>query len=184
VKPTDPSAGQENGSPDDDLVFAAHDFGRDRPPPPERAADQASFAATELAPVAAPAPVRDLADGFVIRETAGNGSMAPVDALVVGAPEAPADPAPAGPREGFRVYSSSSHSAARADAPLPWTVRDPSPPPPPSRRGWNARHSGVFERSAQDTLRRLREDAVQISWKAAWIAVVSADAQLFKRRDW
>jgi hypothetical protein len=31
---------------------------------------------------------------------------------------------------------------------------------------------------------RLRDDAVHTTWKAAWIAVTSADRRLFKKRDW
>ena len=41
-----------------------------------------------------------------------------------------------------------------------------------------------MDRSAQDTVSRLREDAVHTTWKAAWIAVTSADRRLFKKRDW
>jgi hypothetical protein len=41
-----------------------------------------------------------------------------------------------------------------------------------------------MERTAHDTMRRLREEAVHVSWKAAWIAVTSADSRLYRKRDW
>jgi hypothetical protein len=172
--PTDASAG-------DDLEFAAHDLGRDRPAPAPDAADDVGFAVAERSGAIA-APSAD--DGFVIRETIGAGAIAPVDAMVVGAPPPPADPVPVSLHGGFRVISASGGATARRDDQVPWTVRDPSPVPAPSRRGWTARQTGVMERSAQDTLRRLREDAVHVSWKCAWIAVTSADRRLYKRRDW
>lgn len=193
--PTDTSAGSpsEGGAPQpeeaDDLVFAAHDLGRDRPTPEPRADEDAAFAQaprpSDAAPppdvpsVAAAAPTRD---SFVIRDPVDAAPAAPVDALVVGAP-APA-PAPGAivPRDGFRIHSSPLAPAdGPREAPLPWTVRDPEPDSESSRRGWTSRESGKVECSAQDTVRRLREDAVHVSWKSAWLAVKSADNRLFKR---
>lgn len=182
-----PGGGPAPDGGDDGLTFAAQNLSRTRPAQPPPGTDDVTFEAAPRpgevpSPRArpAPAPPPPAGDGFVIRDPAGAAPAAPVDALVVGtAPEAAQRPS------GFQVITSSSpRTAPRRDAELPWTVRDPAPPPPPSRRGWSARPGTSVERAAQDTMRRLREDAVHVSWKAAWIAVTSADRHLFKRRSW
>ncbi|MFI5313603.1 MAG: hypothetical protein ACHQ06_05550 [Candidatus Dormibacteria bacterium] len=207
--PTDTSAGSpsEGGTSQRDdsenLVFAAHDLGRDRPTPAPREADDAAFEQAPRPGDAAPAPpIRQPDqvpapprghDGFVIRELV-DAVTAPVDALVIGDTPPPAAPSPIVPRAGFRITSSPElPSAGRDEGPLPWTVRHPVPTQTAetpekvgsitSRKGWTSRASGQVERSAQDAARRLREDAVHVSWKAAWIAVTTADNRLFRRRE-
>ena len=189
-----------NGAAEDELTFAVQDLGRERAP--ERPASDLGFvparpapsssppAAAPAAQAAAPAPPPGAHDGFVIREAAGAAPVAPVDALVVGAPEvvhaadpeAPVDAAPAA----FRISSATAIQPAPADQ--LWTTRNPAgagvtdTPPAPSRRGWSTRQSDVVDRSAHATMLRLREEAVNVSWKAAWIAVTSCDPRLSRKR--
>ncbi|MBJ7610596.1 MAG: hypothetical protein JF887_14405 [Candidatus Dormibacteraeota bacterium] len=193
--PTDTSGGSGSANrpgsePGDDLVFTAQDLGRDRQAPATPAPDDTAFVTTAGSPVAGSATA---GDGFVISQpgpavAATPQKVAPTSVDVTATGHAAAAPAPAAgaiaAKPGFRVHSAAAAAPAKRDASLPWTVRDPSPSAPPSRRGWSSRQSGLAERSAQDTLRRLREDAVHVSWKSAWIAVTSADRRLFKRRDW
>jgi hypothetical protein len=207
--PTDTSAGNpsEGKTPQpeegEDLTFAAHDLGRDRPTPAPRYDEGAAFEQTPrpaddaLPPPPAPQPAPVPApprghDGFVIRELV-DAVTAPVDALVVSDTPPPA-PSPIKPRAGFRIHSSPEvPSTGHSESPLPWTVRHPVPAGTAdtaetaeshaSRKGWTSRDSGQVGRSAQETARRLREDAVHVSWKAAWVAVTTADHRLFKRRD-
>jgi hypothetical protein len=148
-------------------------------------------------PTAAPAP-RPSLDGFVIREAQGAVPTAPVDALVVGAPAPVPDPVEAeaadsadasatAPPTSFRISS-----ATTADVPAAselWTTRNPAKPaateqphPGAARRGWSMRHSEVVDRSAQATMLRLREEAVNVSWKSAWIAVTTSDPRLLRKR--
>jgi hypothetical protein len=198
------------GAPDD-LTFAAQDLGRDRPPRQDAAADELgftptprpvaepptehtdSFAATErtgspapVPPDAAPAPpplTFAIPDGFVIREP-GAAPTAPVDALVVGAPQRAGDvPTPLG---SFTI-TTMSLVAADPNAPPPWTVRAPESSPEASamdaRRGWGTRAGNVTDGSAHAAMIRLREEAVQVSWKSAWIAVTAADPRLSRKRN-
>jgi hypothetical protein len=176
-----PAADQPATDPDGDLVFAAHDIRRDRTPRPGYSDEELGFTPAALSTTGdtqLPAP-----DGFLINEPPGTAPRAPLDALVVGTPAPPAQPeaAPAPRQPGFHV--------TRGDQPppqstaLPWTVRD-TRKPTGTYRGWTSRHSELMERAAGDTLQRLREDAVHVSWKAAWIAVTSADARLYRKRDW
>ncbi|HEX4579776.1 MAG TPA: hypothetical protein VH498_07220 [Candidatus Dormibacteraeota bacterium] len=194
---TPPQAGPPQPPDGGDLVFAAHDLGRDRPPPPPRPDDEVEFAPAPRpgdapppppppAPlVAAPAPaVPSAHDGFVIRDLVAGVPTTPVDALVVSAPAPSPAPGAIVPKGEFRIHSTAPVPVAGGpDSPLPWTVRDDTPSPAASRRGWTARQGGLSERSAQDTLRRLREDAVHVTWRAAWLAVTSADNRLFKERN-
>ena len=187
--PSDTPAGRDGGvvaeDHEDELTFAVQDLGRDRATPPVvRALD---FAPSSPAPVPAPTPaVPSGEDGFVIRQPHGVAPAAPVDALVVGAtePEAPAAPAVATPPTSFMI-TSASMAAASPTAEELWTTREPAPATPapqPSRRGWATRHSELVDRSAQATMLRLREEAVNVSWKAAWIAATSADPRLLRKR--
>ena len=112
---------------------------------------------------------------------------APVDALVVGAPEsAPVDEVPP-PPDAFRISSATAVPAASPAEEL-WTTREQGKevesavPAAPSRRGWSTRHSEVVDRSAHATMLRLREEAVNVSWKSAWIAVTSANPRLLRKR--
>jgi hypothetical protein len=196
--PTEPSPGKGDDPvtevPDEELTFAVHDLGRERgpgtaprdlgfiPSRPVVASPVAPVAPppTLPAPDASPAPATD---GFVIRDADGVAPAAPVVALVVGAPETPS----AGPRDAFRI---SSTTATRAPSPAElWTTRNPAPEPvakapaTSSRRGWSTRHSEVVDRSAHATMLRLREEAVNVSWKSAWIAVTSCDPRLLRRRS-
>lgn len=201
--PTVPFAGtpQEDGPPPppdgDDLVFAAHDLGRDRPLPPPRPDEGVEFAMAprpgEIPPPPPPPPPAPPAgslpaaptkhDGFVIREPV-DVPQAPVDALVVGAPVSPAAPRPIATKAEFRIHSSPDKPSAAADADSePWTVREVAPASMSASKGWTARKGGLSERSTQETVRRLREDAVHTSWRAAWVAMTSADNQLFKERQ-
>jgi hypothetical protein len=119
------------------------------------------------------------AGSFVIRETQA-APVSPVDALVVGA----ATPAPAA--RPFQIGSFTPPAATDAGDELPWTVRDPavgsSSPAALSRRGWSSRRSGVPDSTAAAAMLRLREEAVHVSWKAAWIAVTTADPRLSRKR--
>jgi hypothetical protein len=205
--PTEPSSGGGDDpvteAPDDELTFAVHDLGRERAPESAPPRDLGFIPARPVvtspappiaAPPARPAPgasPASAADGFVIREADGVAPAAPVDALVVGAPEPVAAPEldtpPADPREAFRINSS---TAARAPSPGElWTTRNPAPEPAaeapatPSRRGWSTRHSEVVDRSAHATMLRLREEAVNVSWKSAWIAVTSCNPRLLRKRS-
>jgi hypothetical protein len=128
----------------------------------------------------------------VIREPEGLAPAAPVDAMVVGAPEpaapAGADAAPAAPPAPFRISSATARPAAadqlwttRSSAPDPASTA-PSAPQASSRRGWSTRQSEVVDRSAHATMLRLREEAVDVSWKAAWIAVTSCEPRLLRKR--
>ena len=183
---TDTSAGRGDGPPaevpDDDLTFAVHDLGRE--PAAEQAPRDLGFAPVTLAD--APSSASD-DDGFVIHQPQSVAPAAPVDALVVGAPEpAPAlEATAAAPPNGFMIGSASAAPAANATAQELWTTREPVPEPaamPTSRRGWSTRHSQLVDRSAHATMLRLREEAVNVSWKAAWIAVTSADPRLLRKR--
>jgi hypothetical protein len=134
----------------------------------------------------------------VIREAQGAIPTAPVDALVVGAPEAAPDAeeadgdgaddsSEAAPPTSFRI-SSTAATAVPAASEL-WTTRNPlkdaateKPHPGAVRRGWSTRHSEVVDRSAHATMLRLREEAVNVSWKAAWIAVTTTSPGLLRRR--
>jgi hypothetical protein len=134
-----------------------------------------------------PAPPSAIPDGFVIREP-GAAPTAPVDALVVGAPLRDGDtptPSPA-PLASFKI-TTMSLATADPNAPPPWTVRAPESPPEASaidaRRGWGTRAGNLTDRSAHAAMIRLREEAVQVSWKAAWIAVTTADPRLLRKRD-
>ena len=139
--------------PDDDLVFAAEDLRREQPRQAPEFDDSVTFAAT-------PRP------GDVAAAARRASSAPPVPAM----------------GSGFQVFSSSAPAKAETEKALPWTVRD-SAPAQPSRRGWNPRQSGAIEQSAVDTLRRLREDAVHVSWKSAWIAISSAEGRVVRDPD-
>lgn len=152
--------GDEPMPDEDGLLFTTHDLGRETrnaAPLPE---DDVTFAPAprpgEVAAAAAAAARRGAG-----RATDGSPGAGAVDAAR----------GPAG--GGFQVFSSSTSSPSRPEQALPWTVRDSAPPAAPPRRGWSARQSGSFDRSAQDTMRRLREDAVHVSWRMAWVAVNS-----------
>jgi hypothetical protein len=160
---TDASAGSP-APPTDDLVFAAQDLRRDRTRPVPTFDDPVTFAAAPR-----PADVAAAAVHAARRQADG------------GRPAAP--PAPAAASAGFQVYSSAASPAAAPPAELPWTVRQ-SAPAMPSRRGWSARQSGAIERSATETISRLREDAVDVSWKSAWIAVSSAQGRAVRNPDY
>lgn len=183
--PTDLSAGDRDdpapGVDEDELTFAAHDFRRGQVAAP--APRDLGFAPLRPAqPVTTPEE-----DGFVIRAAEGIAPAAPVDALVVGAPEPAADteqPDPSAPTA-FRISSTTGAPAAQPTAEELWTSRDPAPEPAPtqtSRRGWSTRHTERLDRSAHATMLRLREEAVNVSWKAAWIAVTSANPRLIRKR--
>lgn len=195
--PTDTSAGSppegEAAQPADDenLVFAAHDLGRDRPVPARRPDEDADFAEaprpgeTGASPPPAAIPTHTSTParaGFVIRDMVDDAPRAPVDTLVVNDTPPALQAGAIVPKSAFRITSSpATPVAGGVESPLPWTVRGPAPQAAVSQ-GWTPRAGGRSERSAKDTLRRLREDAVHVSWRAAWIAVTSADQDLFKRR--
>lgn len=115
--------------------------------------------------------------------------MAPVDALVVGAPNpvrgdaTAASPAEATP---FKISANTSIAATDRNAEPLWVVRTPEAEPTAAaaaaRRGWSTRQSHLTDRSANATVLRLREEAVHVSWNAAWIAVTAADPRLSRKR--
>jgi hypothetical protein len=125
----------------------------------------------------------------VIREAHGATPVAPVDALVVGAPVAVEElaPEPTPRHHPFRITSTTGLASSDPTAEPPWTVREPDPGSVPapalSRRGWSTRHSNIPDASAHAAMLRLREEAVHVSWKAAWIAVTSADPRLSRKRN-
>jgi hypothetical protein len=89
------------------------------------------------------------------------------------------------PKQSFTI-TTMSPAALDPNAPPPWTVRAPEPPETSSvdaRRGWGTRARNLTDRSAHAAMIRLREEAVQVSWKAAWIAVTAADPRLARKRD-
>ncbi len=185
--PTDASAGDGDGLPvevpEDEFTFAAHDMGRERAPEQRQRDLGLAPSPTVEAPLADPPE-----DGFVIHQPQSVAPAAPVDALVVGAPEpAPVAEAPPPGPDAFRISSATAVTAATPAEEL-WTTREPTKkaapaaPAAPSRRGWSTRHSGVVDRSANATMLRLREEAVNVSWKAAWMAVTSADPRLLRKR--
>jgi hypothetical protein len=139
-----------------------------------------------------PGPPRALApaDSFVIRE-AHVAPAFPVDALVVGAAAAGEAPVHQGLAASiqdrpFQVSSFTRPAAPDPGAELPWTVRDPDAgsdrAPSLVRRGWSSRRSSVPDPTAAAAILRLREEAVDVSWKAAWIAVTTADPRLARKR--
>ncbi|MDQ6846660.1 MAG: hypothetical protein M3019_03630 [Candidatus Dormibacteraeota bacterium] len=186
--PTDASAGHGDNLPvevpEDELTFAAHDMGRGRAP--EQSQRDVGFAPSETVATPASGPPQD--DGFVIHQPQTVAPAAPVDALVVGAPEpAPVAEAPPPGTDAFRISSATAVLAADSAEEL-WTNREPAKeaapaaPAVPSRRGWSTRQSALVDRSANATMLRLREEAVNVSWKAAWMAVTSANPRLLRRR--
>jgi hypothetical protein len=194
--PTESSSGggdeRVTAAPDDDLTFAVQDLGRERAPAPERAPRDLGFIPARPVVSSPAAPPTSPADGFVIRDADGVAPVAPVDALVVGAPEpaslpVDADVAVDTPPDAFRINSSTA--SARSPSPQElWTTRNPIPEPAapapavPSRRGWSTRQSEVVDRSAHATMLRLREEAVNVSWKSAWIAVTACNPRLVRKR--
>jgi hypothetical protein len=180
----DTSAGRGDGAaaevPDDDLTFAVHDLGRERAT--EEGSPDLGFAPATLAD---PPAVASDEDGFVIRQPQSVAPAAPVDALVVGAPEPAPSPQPATSSPNRFMIGSSSAGHDKVNEQELWMTREPAPEPTPaptSRRGWSTRHSQVVDRSAHATMLRLREEAVNVSWKSAWIAVTSADPRLLRKR--
>lgn len=152
------------------------------PPPPPPPAD-----VNRTATARQPTP----ADGFVIREAHGVAPAAPVDSLVVGAApaaEAVAEVAftPVPRRDSFRIGSNTQPGAPAPSSEPPWMVREPDPgsgaAPALSRRGWSTRHSSIPDASANAAILRLREEAVHVSWKSAWIAVKAADPRRSRKR--
>lgn len=198
-----------SGTDDDEFTFAVHDLGRERPAEapspdlgfvaarPSMSPPPAPVARGPAQPTAAPrsraegsVPARPLSDGFVIREANGVAPAAPVDALVVGAAEPvlsdDSETAAAAAPSGFRITSASTAAVPPADQ--LWTTRTPATPvaaearTTPSRRGWSTRQSEVVDRSAHATMLRLREEAVNVCWKAAWIAVTSSAPRWQRKR--
>jgi hypothetical protein len=115
--------------------------------------------------------------------------MAPVDALVVGerTPSAGDAPAPSSAEaKPFKISAHTSVVATDRDAEPLWVERtraaEPAAAALAARRGWSTRQSHLTDRSAQATVLRLREEAVHISWNAAWIAVTAADPRLSRKR--
>ena len=185
--PTDASAGGGDDlpveAPQDELTFAFHDLGRGRAA--EQPHRDLGFAPSRnVEPTLAEPPQ----DGFVIHQPESPAAATPVDALVVGAPEpVPAAEAPPPAPGAFRISSATAVPAAPPEE--LWTTREPAngaapaAPAAPSRRGWSTRHSELVDRSANATMLRLREEAVNVSWKAAWMAVTSANPRLLRKRD-
>jgi hypothetical protein len=207
--PTDASSGEGTtpaaDEPGDDLVFAVQDLGRERAVPPFRHSGLVAARPAGAAPapevirpaaevttpsreVTTPVPVTGpdaSSDGFLIREVPGAAPAAAVDALVVGAPEPlaiePQGEAGAAPM----TFKLSSAAAVRPPAAEElWTTRHPHPqaaaPRPAPRRGWSPRQSDV-DRSAHAIMLRLREEAVNVSWKSAWIAVTTSEPRRRRR---
>ena len=178
---------------DDELGFAP--TARPVAEPPPAHADSFVVTARPAAPALVrlgaapppPPPPSAVPDGFVIREP-GAAPTAPVDALVVGAPLRAGDtPRPYPVPKGSFTITTMSLAPADPNAPPPWTVRAPESSPQASvmdaRRGWGTRAGNPSDRSAHAAIIRLREEAVQVSWKAAWIAVTAADPRLLRKKN-
>jgi hypothetical protein len=198
--------------PEDGLIFTTHDLGRDReaatavgdgdlgfavaPRPAERAADAGDSCSFEA--VAQPDPLP------ATQPTHGEGKLTASDSFVISDPQraaAPINPLQAGEpvpamfgsedagigdaaqRRSFRLDSTNAAGGGSGGEP-PWVVREPSPEavPSPSRRGWATRQSGAVDPSTHAAMLRLREEAVHVSWQAAWLAVTSVDRKLSRRR--
>lgn len=185
--PTDPSAETSHGDRPEaaaaaDLVFASQNLGR----------EGGSWAAAgdhhvfEISPDPGEQSGSSQTDGLPIRESNDGAVTAPVDvpAVVRGGETGPVGPASTARTSGFRVLSTSSPALVPREGQMLWTVRALAPAAHPSQRGWNVRETRVRPPSAHATMLRLREEAVTLSWKAAWITVTAADSRLFKRRDW
>ena len=155
-EPRDPQSVPDAG---DDLVFATHDRARDRGEQGRTVDEDVTFSVAPRTREAVPQPRR------------------PAPAVE---PEVAATPAGTGaaPARAFQVTSSTPTRTARTDQ-VPWTVREApaSSPRVVTRRGWSARESEAVERAAKDAVRRLREAAVEVSWRSAWIAVTSASGR-------
>jgi hypothetical protein len=159
----------------EDLTFAAHHLGRDQDSDDANEAADDTFVTMDAPP--APAPVPDLHSFH-----AGGASEAPL--LAAAPPGVPAAPAPSDPgvEPAFHVASEGPVTTATAVAALPWMVRSESAGDSGPDPGATARYDDALTRNVVDTLRRLREEAVDVSWAAASIAVAAADMRRRRRR--
>lgn len=176
-----------DAEPGDGQVGSFVPGGRDVAPP--------SSPSPSLMPVPATSPSLPADDfvirEFVIREPEGVAPSDPVDALAVGAP--PREPAPsngsahaaAEVRPAFTLTAATAAVPFNSSAEPPWLVRGSAERAVASASpdGWGTRTGDLVDGSAHATMLRLREEAVEVTWKAAWIAVTSADRKLLRRRD-
>ena len=61
---------------------------------------------------------------------------------------------------------------------LPWLVRNggaPVPAPPPNDGTWTVRRTEQWDRHVAGTMRRLRQEAVNFTWTAAWLAISNGE---------
>ncbi len=138
--------------------------------PPAGAFDDLTFTTHDLGRDCAPSPPPDPALGFEVASRPPEAPPLEHVALAASLGEQP-----------FRIGSSPVPAASDSDP--PWTVREPVRSPAAARRGWSTRPSHLGDRSAHAAMLRLREEAVHVSWKAAWIAVTAANPRLSRQRD-
>ncbi|MDQ2961349.1 MAG: hypothetical protein M3R48_09940 [Candidatus Dormibacteraeota bacterium] len=196
--------GHDGGDPD--LTFAAQDLGRDRVAPDANRGSANTFVAMNAPPGAytmagvdgpvsaghdpdeGPAPLPDLHNFLA---TGPSGEPHRAAAPIAGAfPDVPSrSPAPARTtpfhvaasplaKTAFHVTSESPAIAPTSD-PLPWMVRGESEDRL-TEAGVVARYDDALTRTVTDTVRRLRSEAVDVSWTAAAIAV-AADSRRRRR---
>ena len=107
-----------------------------------------------------------------------------------------AEPAPLAFSPGAQASAAVAHSRFHVAGPapgrarpgtadqLPWTTRDRRPPEPGggTDSAWTVRRTDQWRRTSETTLRRLRQEAVNLSWTAAWLAIGAAGPPGRKRR--
>ncbi|MHB8718765.1 MAG: hypothetical protein ACYDAC_07730 [Candidatus Dormibacteria bacterium] len=89
-----------------------------------------------------------------------------------------AEPPPPRPLPAFHVVSDADVDAgagAGADD-LPWVSRDAPPPSADAaeNRPWSVRRTDGWVRTSTSTTRRLRQEAVNLAWSSASLAVAAA----------
>lgn len=177
-QPTNPDP--DDGG-DDDLTFAAQDLGRGE----ER--EQTGGCGTEtfmlhgeaVATPLPPGPAEELISGGPPAARAPG--MAALPTVGFGVDGDAADPPRSAPTS-FRVTAGAARATSRDDR-LPWTVRGETLPPPAPTGPWAARQSEGMTSTTAGTLRQLRQEAVNLTWTAAWRAVTSADPRLRGKRS-
>jgi hypothetical protein len=197
---------QTGARPDDQLVFAPHDL-RDRgtttsagdadlgfalaprpaTAPLPSAAEAGTFVAVApMPPVRPPTP----SDSFVISQPPVATSRPAADALAA-VPAFAITALPALAITALPAFAITAVPGAAVTVPVPvqpgdpgaeplWLVREPSAGAP-LPHGWSPHQGGVVDRTTHAAILRLREEAVHVSWQAAWLATTSGDLKHHRR---
>jgi hypothetical protein len=181
---------ETNPRPDEHLVFAPHelrdgsgttsaadaDLGFALAPRPAAAPLPSEAAAGTFVTVDPIAPPRlpTRSDTFVISQPPAAVSRPAADALA-GAPAFVITAVP-----GDAVASPVPVRAGEPGADPLWLVREPSAESA-SPQGWSPRQGGVVDRTTRAAILRLREEAVHVSWQAAWLATTSGELKHHRR---